>query len=221
VMADRVFPRKKLLKSLSHRYFFSRPLNSATSSSPPSSSISLNLSSTAKPEQIIQKQSPTNAIPSNNSSLINLHDAEKLFSSVPTTKLLRAMANLHLAGMEPMVDFGMWVMKSKLMNMEYIRDIVLGLVRHTIYEHFCAGEEALAIGDTVRSLHRGGAGLRAMLVYAVEYASDNQSCDRNLEAFLYTVEIAKSLPPSSVSFPLPLFLLICTTKFLLVYFILL
>ena len=98
------------------------------------------------------------------------------------------------------MDLGMWVMNSKIMDMEVFRDIVLAFVKHTFYEHFCAGENALATENTVRSLNSGGAGLRAMLVYAVEYASDNQSCDRNLEAFLDTVEIAKSLPPSSVSY---------------------
>jgi proline dehydrogenase len=107
-----------------------------------------------------------------------------------------------MAAMEPMVDFGTWVMKSKLMDMEVVRDIVMGFVRHTFYEHFCAGEDALGTQNTVQKLYRGGDGLRTMLVYAVEYASDNVSCDRNLEAFLQTVETAKSLPPSSVSFPL-------------------
>ena len=205
LMAIRALSQKKLLKSLSLRYFSPKPLNTAASASPSaSSSISINL--TEKPESILQNQlaalsAKTNTnTNTNNSSYINLHDAEKLFSSVSTTKLLRATANLHLASMEPIVDLGMWVMNSKLMDMEVFRDIVLAFVKHTFYEHFCAGENALATENTVRSLNSGGAGLRAMLVYAVEYASDNQSCDRNLEAFLDTVEIAKSLPPSSVSY---------------------
>ncbi|XP_075663786.1 proline dehydrogenase 2, mitochondrial-like [Castanea sativa] len=214
-MATRALSQKKLLKSLAHRYFSPRPLNTAASASPSaSSSISINL--TEKPESILQNQlaalsANTNT---NNSSYINLHDAEKLFSSVSTTKLLRATANLHLASMEPIVDLGMWVMNSKLMDMEVFRDIVLGFVKHTFYEHFCAGENALATENTVRSLNSGGAGLRAMLVYAVEYASDNQSCDRNLEAFLDTVEIAKSLPPSSVSFIIVKLSAICPMKLL-------
>ncbi|XP_030952758.1 proline dehydrogenase 2, mitochondrial-like isoform X2 [Quercus lobata] len=182
-MAARVFPPKKLLKSFGNCYFFSRPFNSS-SSSPSSSSISIN-HSTEKLESIIQNQPP----PTNTDTSLNLHDVEKLFSSVPTTKLLRASANLHFAAMESMVDFGMWVMKSKLMDIEVFRDIVLGVVKHTFYEHFCGGEDALATGDTVRRLHRGGDGLRVMLDYSVECVSDNQSCDRNLEAFLHTVEI--------------------------------
>ncbi|XP_065630538.1 proline dehydrogenase 2, mitochondrial [Quercus suber] len=109
-MAARVFPPRKLLKSFGNCYFFSRPFNSS-SSSPSSSSISIN-HSTEKLESIIQKQPP----PTNTDTSLNLHDVEKLFSSVPTTKLLRASANLHFAAMESMVDFGMWVMKSKLME---------------------------------------------------------------------------------------------------------
>ena len=218
-MAARLVFQKKLLKTISDRhFFFSRPLNSSTaasSSSPTASSISINLT-TEKPE-------PITNIP--NSSSLNLNDVEKIFSAVPTTKLLRASANLHMAAMEPIVDFGTWVMKSKLMDMEVVRDIVMGFVRHTFYEHFCAGEDALGTQNTVQKLYRGGDGLRTMLVYAVEYASDNVSCDRNLEAFLQTVETAKSLPPSSVSFPL-LFthtqcffcLLLTVTKFVLVSF---
>ena len=188
-MAARVVsPSKKLLTSLCNGKFFStRPLNTSS----PSSSISINLTT--------EKQPPIDLHRPTNTASLDLHDVEKLFSSVTTTKLLRASANLQMAAMGPMVDFGMWVMNSKLMDIEVFNEIVLGFVKHTFYEHFCAGEDALATGDTVRRLHNGGAGLRAMLDYAVEYAGDNQSCDRNLEAFLRTVEIAKSLPPSSVS----------------------
>ncbi|KAM4123904.1 hypothetical protein ACB094_01G191900 [Castanea mollissima] len=210
-MAARVFPPKKLLKSFGNCYFFSRPFNSSPSSpSSSSSSISIN-HSTEKLGSIIEKQpQPTNT----DTTSLNLHDVEKLFSSVPTTKLLRASANLHFAAMESMVDFGMWVMKSKLMDIEVFRDMVLGVVKHTFYEHFCGGEDALATGDTVRRLHRGGDGLRVMLDYAVECVSDNQSCDRNLEAFLHTVEIAKSLPPSSVSFVIVKISAICPMNLL-------
>ncbi|XP_030952751.1 proline dehydrogenase 2, mitochondrial-like isoform X1 [Quercus lobata] len=203
-MAARVVsPSKKLLKSLCNGKFFStRPLNTSS----PSSSISINLTT--------EKQPPIDLHRPTNTASLDLHDVEKLFSSVTTTKLLRASANLQMAAMGPMVDFGMWVMNSKLMDIEGFKEIVLGFVKHTFYEHFCAGEDALATGDTVRRLHNGGAGLRAMLDYAVEYAGDNQSCDRNLEAFLRTVEIAKSLPPSSVSFVIVKISAICPLKLL-------
>lgn len=181
-MATRVVVSRKHLKSLRN---FTRPLTSSSSSS---SSVAVN--HTVKPEPTFQKPPTTTSL--------ELDDAEKLFSSVPTSKLLRASAILHAAAIEPMVDFGTWVMQSKLMHVNVIRGAVLGALRHTFYEHFCAGEDAAAAGESVRSLHR--CGLRAMLDYAVEYAGDNESCDRNLEAFLHTVESATSLPPSSVSF---------------------
>jgi proline dehydrogenase len=97
-----------------------------------------------------------------------------------------------------MVDFGTWVMRSNLMHVGLTRGAVLGALRHTFYDHFCAGEDAAAAGESVRSLHL--CGLRSMLDYAVEYAGDNDSSDRNLEAFLHTIDSATSLPPSSVSF---------------------
>lgn len=91
----------------------------------------------------------------------------------------------------------MWVMKSRLMDTPLIRDVIMGIIRSTFYEHFCAGENAMAAGRSVLELNE--AGLRGMLVYALEYAGDNDACDRNLQGFLDTAEATKSLPPSSVS----------------------
>lgn len=179
-MATRVVVPPKHLKNLRN---FTRPLSSSSSSAAA-------VNQTAKPEPTFQKPHTTTSL--------GLDDAEKLFSSVSTSKLLRASANLHAAAIEPMVDVGTWVMQSKLMHVGVIRGAVLGALRHTFYEHFCAGQDAAAAGESVRWLHR--CGLRAMLDYAVEYAGDNESCDRNLEAFLHTVESAITLPPSSVSF---------------------
>ena len=121
----------------------------------------------------------------------------RLFETVPTGKLLRSAANLHMVAMEPMVDLGMWMMRSRLMTTPGVKDVILGFIRSTFYEHFCAGEDAAATSKSVRALNE--AGLRGMLVYALEYASDNESCDRNLQSFLDTVESTKSLPRSSVS----------------------
>ncbi|KAG6659065.1 hypothetical protein I3843_03G006500 [Carya illinoinensis] len=195
-MASRVIVSPpKLLRTLSH---FTRPLNSSSSSS----SIAVHLTDNSEPNR------PPSATAS---SVLNLDDAEKLFSSVPTMKLFRASANLHAAAIEPMVDFGTWLMKSKLMDVDVVRGAILGAIRHTFYEHFCAGEDAVSAGRTVRRLDH--AGLRAMLTYAVEYAADNDSCDRNLDAFLHTVESSKSLPPS-VSFVIVKITAICPKKLL-------
>lgn len=119
--------------------------------------------------------------------------------SVKTTKLLRSSINLHAAAIEPMVDLGMWAMNSKMMNMVVLREVMLGVVRRTFFEHFCAGETPAEAGKKAVELWESG-GLRGMLNYALEYANDNESCDRNFECFLQTVEATKSLPRSSVSF---------------------
>jgi proline dehydrogenase len=191
-MASRV-PRGNLLKSL--RYF-SRPLNSAASSSA--------FSAPGVPPLNFAEKSETSAVAvadefqTGSPGVFDVYNTEKLFSSIPTTRLLRASANLHVAAIEPVVDLGMWVMKSKLMETELVKNVVMETIRHTFYEHFCAGEDTAAAGKTILKLRE--AGLRGMLVYALEYAADNESCDRNLDGFLQTVESTKSLPPSSASF---------------------
>ncbi|KAF2282762.1 hypothetical protein GH714_043171 [Hevea brasiliensis] len=103
-----------------------------------------------------------------------------------------------MAAMDPVVDFGMWVMNSKLMGMDNIvRDLIFRAVRHTFYEHFCAGENTVELANCMKRLNESG--LRGMLDFAVEFTSDNDACDRNFHGFLDTIETAKTLPPSSVS----------------------
>ncbi|XP_062106388.1 proline dehydrogenase 2, mitochondrial-like [Humulus lupulus] len=188
-MASRV-PRGNLSKSLRH---FTRPLNSAASSSA--------FSSPAVPPLNFAEKSDTSVVEefqTGGPGVFDVYNTQKLFSSIPTTRLLRASANIHVAAIESVVDLGMWLMKSKLMETELVRNVVMETIRHTFFEHFCAGEDTAAAGQTILKLRE--AGLRGMLVYALEYATDNESCDRNLEGFLRTVESTKSLPPSSASF---------------------
>lgn len=83
------------------------------------------------------------------------------------------------------------------MNAGLLRGVMVGGIRHTFFEHFCAGENPAEACRKVNEIW--DCGLRGMLVYALEHAGDNESCDRNLDGFLRTIEAAKSLPPSSVS----------------------
>ncbi|CAL5370782.1 unnamed protein product [Camellia sinensis] len=171
-----------------HRVFqslrsFTRPLASTSASATCAAVSPLNLT---------QNPNPT-------ATVLNFDDVKELFSSVKTTKLLRSSINLHAAAIEPMVDLGMWAMNSKMMNMVVLREVMLGVVRRTFFEHFCAGETPAEAGKKAVELWESG-GLRGMLNYALEYANDNESCDRNFECFLQTVEATKSLPRSSVSF---------------------
>lgn len=188
-MATRnVVPPKRALSS--NLRFLARPLNSVPSSI-----------TTAVPAQFAGFEGKhTAAKPS--PPPIDLADPERLFSSVPTTKLIRSVANLHAAAVGPVVDLGIRVMRSRMiMGTGLAREAVLGAVRRTFYEHFCGGEDTVEAAATVRRLNE--AGLRGMLDYAVEDAEDNPSCDRNLDAFLQTVESTKTLPQGHVSSPSP------------------
>ncbi|KAK9292601.1 hypothetical protein L1049_020575 [Liquidambar formosana] len=183
-MATRVIS-PKLLQNLR---CFTRSLNSSPSSI-----------TAVSPLNFAEKPPIDSTTTTSPDSIVDLDDVSKLFASIPTGKLLRSAINLHMAAIDPMVDVGMWVMRSKLMETVVLRDVVLGSIKRTFFEHFCAGEDVEEAGRAVKRIW-GGAGLRGMLVYGVENANDNESCDRNLEVFLRTVESAKSLPPSSVSF---------------------
>lgn len=182
-------------------YAFNRSLNTAASSP----AAAFTAAATSPPPPINLTDSP--ATPT-----VDFTDTRTLFGSLSTSELLRAAANLHVAAIGPVVDVGMWVMNSKLMDVEVIRDVVLGTVKHTFYRHFCAGEDDAAVAKTVRRLH--DAGLRSMLDYALEYADDEASCDRNLDGFLRTIEATRSLPPGSASFVVTKVSAICPLRLL-------
>ncbi|XP_057970975.1 proline dehydrogenase 2, mitochondrial [Malania oleifera] len=185
----------KLLQSLRG---FLRPC----SSSPPSLAALPPLNLVEKPPI------HTGAVgPSVSDSVLDLDDAERLFGSFSTAKLLRSSANLQMASIDPLVDVGMWVMNSRLMEMPLIGDVVVGALRHTFFEHFCAGVNHKEMSVAVRRLWETG--MRGMLVYGVEDVYDNESCERNFERFLETIESTESLPPSSASFVIVKITAIC------------
>ncbi|TYI74523.1 hypothetical protein E1A91_D07G205600v1 [Gossypium mustelinum] len=184
---------------------FTRFLNSASTASL-AAVASLNFDE--KPEPAAVEKQPTSLKQESiTNATLDLDDHQRLFGSIPTLNLLRSSANLGLAANERFVDFGMWIMNSRLMETSLVRDAILKTVRHTFFQHFCAGETTEEEADCVRRIHDKG--FRGMLVYAVEHTSDNAGCDRNLEGFLGSVELAKSLPASSVSFVIAKITAIC------------
>lgn len=99
---------------------------------------------------------------------------------------------------EPLVDAGTAVMRSRaIMESLLGRSVVVAAVRSTVYRQFCAGESVEEVDRAVRDLSRSG--LRAILDYGMEDAEDAEACARNLAGFLRTVEMASSMPPTSVS----------------------
>lgn len=128
--------------------------------------------------------------------VINFDDVQELFTGVSTSKLIKSSLTLQMASIEPVVDLGVWVMSSKFMHMPIFREVILGFVKRTFYEHFCAGKDLSEICRTVSKL--SSVGLKGMLDYGVEHATDNESCDQSMKVFLQTAESTKSLPSSSV-----------------------
>ncbi|GKE14322.1 proline dehydrogenase, partial [Tanacetum coccineum] len=127
----------------------------------------------------------------------DFEDTKGLFSSVTTVKLLRSAANLNLAAVEQVVDLGMWVMRSKEIEIGLLEDVVLGTIKSTSYEHFVADADMEETGQTMKKLWESR--LRGMLDYRLEHTVDNESCNLNANQFVNTVEATQSLPPTFVS----------------------
>ncbi|KAJ4960899.1 hypothetical protein NE237_020809 [Protea cynaroides] len=192
---------------------FSRSLNSSPSSLSSAAAVSPIILTEKSDEEVLNVvKQPVFSNSSTNTSILNLDDVERLFSSVSTVQLMRSSLNLHMAAFDPIVDFGIQVMKSRLMDTVIFREIILTVVKHTFYEHFCAGENVEEASRTLQGLWNDG--LRGILDYGLEDAVDNESCDRNLQEFLNTVESTKLLPPSSVSFACVKITAICPIKLL-------
>ncbi|KAK4490767.1 hypothetical protein RD792_001475 [Penstemon davidsonii] len=164
---------------------------------------------TAAPQLISQNTPSIN----NDQPIINLENHKELFSSVSTPKLIKSSITLYMSSVEPMVDLGMWVMNSKMMETPILRDIILEGVEHSFFKHFCAGKDLKEAGETVGKLW-DGAKIRAMLDYGLEHADDNESCDRNLEEFVRTIESTTQQPSSPVSFVVVKITAICPLSLL-------
>ncbi|XP_020083925.1 proline dehydrogenase 1, mitochondrial-like [Ananas comosus] len=132
------------------------------------------------------------------SSALDLTDSGRLFASARTGTLVAALATLSAMAIEPLVDAGTAVMRSRaIMESLLGRSVVIAAVRSTVYRHFCAGESVEEVDRAVRDLSRSG--LRAILDYGMEDAEDAEACARNLAGFLRTVEMASSMPPTSAT----------------------
>ncbi|KAK1256848.1 hypothetical protein QJS04_geneDACA024231 [Acorus gramineus] len=129
---------------------------------------------------------------------LNFESGDTPFTSLRTTHLLKSLLHLHLVTFDPLVDVGIRVMRSGLMDNPLTRKPLLAAIKATVYDHFCAGEDLREANRTLQGLWEDG--LRGILDYGLEDAADNDGCDRNLKEFLKTVEATSSLPPSSVSF---------------------
>lgn len=145
--------------------------------------------------------------------IVDFEDVKGLFSTFSTSKLLKSLITLETAAVDPMVDMGLWVMNSRLVETPILKQLISGAMQHTFYDHFCAGKDLEEAGRTVTRLWNR-AGLRGMLDYGPEHAADSESCDQNMMEFIRTAEYSNSLPPSSVSFVVVKITAICPRSLL-------
>ncbi|KAK4393252.1 Proline dehydrogenase 1, mitochondrial [Sesamum angolense] len=143
---------------------------------------------------------------------LELDDTKRLFSSVSTPKLIKSASMLKISSYDRAADFGLWIMTSGLMNNPVVRKLVLAATEHTFYSHFCAGIDLEKAGRTVKKLWDSGLG--AMLDYGLEHATDNESCDRNLQEFIRTINSTKSVDSCQVSFVVVKITAICPPSLL-------
>ncbi|KAL5153257.1 Proline dehydrogenase 2, mitochondrial [Glycine soja] len=204
-MATRVIPPRMILKNIRYNTA-TKPLKTTHPSlSPVTATASLVKKPSSPATDAWASSAPASV--ATEAAALNLEDAEQLFASVSTRKLLRSSAVMHATAVGPVVDLGMRVMKSRVFQSGVLRNLLMAATKETFYAQFCAGEDAAAAGRSISALNE--VGLRGMLVYGVEDAHENDGCDRNLKGFLHTVDVSKSLPPSSVSFVIVKITAIC------------
>lgn len=74
---------------------------------------------------------------------------------------------------------------------------LLWAVKRTVFSHFCAGETVAEASITLKRMQ--ALGLKGVLNYSMEDATDDAACHANLKQFLTTVDSTLLLPPGSVS----------------------
>lgn len=129
--------------------------------------------------------------------VLQTKDGETLFAGLKTAELVRTLFNLHLVAYEPVVDLSLKVLTSPLMKYSLFQVPVNQVVKGTAYSHFCAGEDVEEASKTLQRMWE--LGLRGILDYSSEDATDNESCDKNLQKFVHVVRQSSRLPQGSVS----------------------
>lgn len=124
-------------------------------------------------------------------------NGEALYAKLTSRELLNSLMNLQLVAYEPVVDLSIKILTSDLIKSPLLRAAVLPVLNRTAYSHFCAGENVEEASRTLARMWE--LGLRGIMTYGLEDATDSTSCDQNLEKFLQVVRQTSQLPPESVS----------------------
>jgi hypothetical protein len=128
--------------------------------------------------------------------ILRSNNGEELCAKMTSKELLKSLLNLQLVAYEPVVDLSMKILTSNSMKSPLFRAAVLPVLKRTAYSHFCAGENVEEASKTLARMWQ--LGLRGIMTYGLEDATDSESCDKNLEKFLQVVLQTSQLPPDSV-----------------------
>ena len=79
---------------------------------------------------------------------------------------------------------------------------VKGLIKATIFKHFCGGETIRECENTIKNLHRGGVG--TILDYSIEGEDDEAVFDSTRDEIIRTVKISRAAAKDR-SIPLTVF----------------
>jgi len=122
---------------------------------------------------------------------------EALYAKLTSKELFKALLNLQLVAYEPVVDLSIKILTSDSIKSPLCRAAVLPVLHRTAYSHFCAGENVEEASRTLARMWE--LGVRGIMTYGLEDATDSESCDQNLEKFLQIVLQTSQMPPESVS----------------------
>lgn len=129
--------------------------------------------------------------------LLQTTNGEAIFAGFSTNELFKTLFNLHLVSYEPLVDLSLKVLTSPMMKYSLFNVPIYHVVKRTAFSHFCAGENVDEASRTLQRMWEHG--LRGILDYSSEDATDNKSCDMNLQKFVQVVQQTSQLPQGSVS----------------------
>jgi len=129
--------------------------------------------------------------------LLLSNNGEALYAKLTSKELLKTLLNLQLVAYEPVVDLSIKILTSDSIKSPLFRAAVLPVLNRTAYSHFCAGENVEEASKTLARMWE--LGVRGIMTYGLEDATDSESCDQNLEKFLQIVLQTSQLPPESVS----------------------
>lgn len=134
---------------------------------------------------------------STSEDIVLSNNGEALYAKLTSKELLKTLLNLQLVAYEPVVDLSIKILTSDSIKSPLLRAAVLPILNRTAYSHFCAGEN---VEEASRILARmWELGVRGIMTYGLEDATDSECCDQNLEKFLQIVLQTSQLPPESVS----------------------